>query len=673
MSRARVGMRGVVISVTVAIVAAAVLAVGIAAERNTRRALTREAEARLLLESRNLALTASGALLSDLPELTLQPVVRELCESRAELAFAVVLDHRGFVQGHRDVRELGRPWQAPAHLASGPTEARLRPGESLTGNRDILVATVPVMSAAGQRLGTASVALRRGYVERAVAAARREQLVLVGLVLAAGIALAFGVLTLLLRPIGALRAGLERIGRGDLDTPIGITDRTELGLLADTVDAMAGQLKVAQREVLEKERLAHEVELARDLQQRLLPSRPHTSGPFMLRGTHRAAAEVGGDAFDVLPMADGRVAVAIADVAGKGLGGCLVMAMLSATTRALRESYRSPSALLVALEEQLLATLRPGEFVTMFYGLLDPKAGTLTWASAGHVPPLIWRAADGAAEWHRTRGIPLGAVRGGVLRGTLEDRVTVLAPGDRLFQFTDGMLEAHDPHGEQFGFERIATIVRERAGEGPDAVLDALHAAVSRWTGDAMPEDDQTLLVLARDPEAADAAPPAAGPPRDALAALAAARAHGHGLELPARADALDRLGPWLARLDGLAALPDATRLIVEVALHELCANAIEHGQAQEPLELAWVPGAGAGRAGWFLLRDRGLPFHPARRQPWDAAHHPAWGLGRGLGLELVHRILANVVFRPGTPEGNVTMMSFDPVRALAPKEQRHG
>src|SRR4029079_7492546 len=114
---------------------------------------------------------------------------------------------------------------------------------------------------AGQRLGTASVALRRGYVERAVAAARREQLVLVGLVLAAGIVLAFGVLTLLLRPIGALRAGLERIGRGDLDTPIGITDRTELGLLADTVDAMAGQLKEAQREVLEKERLAHEVEL----------------------------------------------------------------------------------------------------------------------------------------------------------------------------------------------------------------------------------------------------------------------------------------------------------------------------------------------------------------------------------------------------------------------------
>ena len=187
MSHARVSMRGVVISVTVAIVATAVLAVGLTAERNTRRALTREAEARLLLEARNLALTASGALLSDLPELTLQPVVRELSESRAELAFVVVLDHRGVVQGHRDVRELGQPWHAPAGLVAGPTEARLRAGESLTANHDLLVATVPVVSAAGQRLGSASVALRRGYVERAVAAARREQLVLVGLVLAAGI------------------------------------------------------------------------------------------------------------------------------------------------------------------------------------------------------------------------------------------------------------------------------------------------------------------------------------------------------------------------------------------------------------------------------------------------------------------------------------------------------
>jgi len=497
--------------------------------------------------------------------------------------------------------------------------------------------------------------------------------VLVGLVLAAGIALAFAVLTLLLRPIGALRAGLERIGRGDLDTPIGITNRTELGLLADTVDAMAAQLKVAQREVLEKERLAHEVEIARDLQQRLLPSRPHTAGSFTLRGTHRAAAEVGGDAFDVQPMADGRVAVAIADVAGKGLGGCLVMSMLSATTRALRETHRSPSALLAALEEQLLATLRPGEFVTMFYGLLDPATGTLTWASAGHVPPLVWRAADGTAEWLRTRGIPLGAVRGGALRRSLEDRVTALAPGDRLFQFTDGMIEAHDAHGEQFGFDRVAAVVRERAADGPDAALEALHAAVARWTGDAPLEDDQTVLMLARATGAAPTATAGApAPPRDAVAAFAAAHAHGRGLELPPRSDALDRIGPWLARLDGLAALPDATRLVVEVALHELCANAIEHGGAQEPLDLAWLPPSGAG-TGWFVLRDRGLPFHPARGQPYEAASHPAWQRGRGLGLELVQRILADVVFRPGTPEGNVTLMSFDPVRALAPKEQRHG
>src|SRR5262249_38128343 len=152
--------------------------------------------------------------------------------------------------------------------------------------------------------------------------------------------------------------------RGDLDHPIRLGGHSELGLLADAVDDMAVALQKAQAEMLERERLSREVELAREIQRSLLPPHPVTAGAFDVRGDQRAAAEVGGDYWDVLPLPDGRVGIAIADVAGKGLGGCLVMSMLSALLRALRRSYTTPAAMLVALDAELSQTLRPGVFVT---------------------------------------------------------------------------------------------------------------------------------------------------------------------------------------------------------------------------------------------------------------------------------------------------------------------
>src|SRR5262249_12042993 len=166
-------------------------------------------------------------------------------------------------------------------------------------------------------------------------------------------------------------------------------DRTELGLLAGTVNDMAAALKRAQAEMLERERLAHEVELARQIQQSLLPSQPISAGPFDIRGDQLAANEVGGDYWDVLPLPDGRVGLAVADVAGKGVAGCLIMSMLSALLRAMRSTYLSPAAMLTALDERLCESLRPGVFVTMCYAVLDPATGRLTFASAGHNPLLL--------------------------------------------------------------------------------------------------------------------------------------------------------------------------------------------------------------------------------------------------------------------------------------------
>jgi anti-sigma regulatory factor (Ser/Thr protein kinase) len=335
----------------------------------------------------------------------------------------------------------------------------------------------------------------------------------------------------------------------------------------------------------------------------------------------------------------------------------------------------------VALEEQLAPTLKPGEFVTMFYGVLEPATRTLVYASAGHTPLLVWRAASLTAEWQATRGIPLGLVRGRMAE-TLDDREVRLEPGDLLFQFTDGYSEAFSPTGEAYGHGRIADVVGAHASRGPEAAIAALTEAIASWAPDRAPDDDQTVLAIARSADGAGEVAAAHGrlAGADPVAIHRDATATGHVLAFPATIEALERLGGWIAALPGPDALTREQRVLIEVVLYELAGNVVEHGASDEGLELSWLPGprsepdlAARVRAGCFVLRDRGFPFRPERRRPFDPARHPAWVAGRGLGLDIVHRVVEEVVFRPGTTAGNLTLLSFDPAKAQEPREEQHG
>jgi len=155
--RAVISIRWVVTGVAVVLVAAAVLSVGAVAERNLRRTLSREIETRLVLEARNLALTSSGALLSEFPELTLVPLVRTMQEERPELAFVVVIDHLGRVQGHADPRHLGEPFTLPEGLGPAAGATGLKPGERMLASPRLLVVEAPVSYANGPPIGRSKV------------------------------------------------------------------------------------------------------------------------------------------------------------------------------------------------------------------------------------------------------------------------------------------------------------------------------------------------------------------------------------------------------------------------------------------------------------------------------------------------------------------------------------
>lgn len=249
-----VSIRWIVTLVAVALTASAVLGVGAIGERSTREALTAEIETRILVDARMLATASSSAMLGDFPELTLHPLVRQMRGRQPELATAFVVDRMSVIQGHDDPRLIGTKVVPAPGLKPLIPHNPLGPGEALIGDDRIIVASCTVAHPNGQALGTAFVGVRRDYVNRVLSEARQKQMLFLGLFLAVGVVTASVLMSQLLKPIAALRKGIERIGHGDLDTPVPLTDRTELRLLGSAINDMARQLKHAQEKLLRNNR-----------------------------------------------------------------------------------------------------------------------------------------------------------------------------------------------------------------------------------------------------------------------------------------------------------------------------------------------------------------------------------------------------------------------------------
>jgi anti-sigma regulatory factor (Ser/Thr protein kinase) len=276
-------------------------------------------------------------------------------------------------------------------------------------------------------------------------------------------------------------------------------------------------------------------------------------------------------------------------------------------------------------------------------------------------------------------GAPLGALRGSRARRDYPEVAVRLGPGDALVQYTDGIHEALGGDGRSFfGLERMAEAAEAAAAGGLEAVLEALSRAVDAWRQGAAQHDDETLLVVSRRADAhADGA---AGQSSEAegLARLAEARARGRRLTLPASPQALVRLEDWLRTLPELAGLDRRAAGLLRLALHEACGNVVEHAcrrDAARTYDLWWLPAAGEGAAlgrGEFVLRDRGVSFRYQDHEPPRWEDRAVRRRGRGFGLEIVRRVMRSVAYHPGTPEGNIAFLAFDPGRP-AGAEEGHG
>ncbi|MFW5807980.1 MAG: SpoIIE family protein phosphatase, partial [Spirochaetota bacterium] len=300
--------------------------------------------------------------------------------------------------------------------------------------------------------------------------------------------------TFIIRKIDKVAFGAYEIGRGNFDHRIDIKGSDEMGRLADIFNIMARNLKRAREEMLEKNRMSDELKTAKAIQSILLPETLPKIKGLRFSAYYTAQTEAGGDYYDFIPLSGNQLAIAVADVSGHGVGSGLVMTM----TRTLLHSYcndvTSPRKLLAILNDHLYNNTAPNYFVTMFYGILSIDTKKLSFASAGHNPSLIVRKR--AIKELPAGGIALGAVSNESFERFTTGKSVQLEKGDCFVQYTDGIVEAMNQTGEEYGEERFIATLIANASKGPEKMKEALIDDLKKFTQNTKQHDDITLIIM---------------------------------------------------------------------------------------------------------------------------------------------------------------------------------
>ena len=249
-----------------------------------------------------------------------------------------------------------------------------------------------------------------------------------------------------------------------------------------------------EQEISERERVEQELRVARSIQQAALPKEVPELEGWEISPLYRPAREVGGDFYDFHLLSEGKLGLAVGDATGKGVPAALVMSTTCGMLRAVSQAAdsSSPGEMLRRVNEALFPYIPANMFVTCFYAVLEPESGTFTYANAGHDLPYL-RRRGGECEELRARGMPLGLMPG----MSYEQKDIELDAGEAALFYSDGLVEAHDPHGEMFGFPRLRELVVEHGEDRSlgNILLEELYSFVGEgWEQ----EDDITLLTLRR-------------------------------------------------------------------------------------------------------------------------------------------------------------------------------
>jgi len=315
----------------------------------------------------------------------------------------------------------------------------------------------------------------------------------------AGLAIGISMSRSITSAVHSLYQGTQRVMQGEFSQLIQVSGRDQLAELSTSFNSMTQNLERLLAVAKEKERMQAEIEIARGVQDQLYPKAPPVFEGLRVLGMCDPARMVSGDYYDY-QLVDGKLALALGDVAGKGISAALLMATIQAAMRmelrasseaaASMNGLRFSTARMVSeLNQQLYATTSPEKYATFFFAIYDEATGLLTYTNAGHLQPVLFR--DGVATLLEVNGTVVGAFP----FSKYEESKLELLSGDLLVCYTDGITEPENEYGEMFGEERLIELVAKNSDRDEAQIIQSVMERVREWTGVPELSDDMTVLL----------------------------------------------------------------------------------------------------------------------------------------------------------------------------------
>lgn len=427
-------------------------------------------------------------------ELLLNAFVSDLVRDNRDLAYAMVLDDKNLIWAHSATDNIMKFYNPPEGLDPTLTYTAQKYSEGEIAFWDI---AVPIM-VNDVRIGTARIGIKDEAVRERLRETRRGVFLVAVVIFLSGVAIIILLSSSLVKPIQRLIEGVRAVGEGDLDHRIFVETDDEVGKVAAAFNEMTKKFKVAQKRLVEQERIQKEMQVAQEIQHTLLPKRfPEVEG-YDIATLYRAAKEVGGDYYDFVWIDKDTLGIVVADVSGKGVPGSLVMTMIRTALRLEGRANKSPADVVRRVNSFVSEDMKKGMFVTIFYVVLDSKRRLIRYSSAGHNPMILYRSETDKTYFLNPSGIPVGIdlPEREFFAETLSSEKIRLRKDDMLIIYTDGITEAMNRNREQFGEERLLDFVKHHSGLRPTDFVKQLDEEIAKFTGGIPQNDDITLVVI---------------------------------------------------------------------------------------------------------------------------------------------------------------------------------
>lgn len=443
--------------------------------------------------AKNIAANSMEALLTG-DDLSLGVYVDKITEEES-IIYAMILDDRGRVITHSDLNiKKGFQFEDRISLRSINSDGPLIQDDGYSPEHGKYIDVTMPMKRGDLKIGSVRIGFSQTEIEIASERLRNTIIIIAFVGICVGIFTTWILVSRVTEPLRQLTRGVEIVGGGNLDFRINLSSRDEIGQLARSFNHMTSTLKGAQQRLIEQERFKQELQIAQQIQASLLPREfPKIEG-VDVQAFYRAAKEVGGDYFDFITISPAQIGFVIADVSGKGVPGSLGMVVARSIFRMQALTGGTAGQVLSRTNELVYQEIKRGIFVTMFYAILDIGLKRLNCASAGHNPPVFLHKE--MTSWIKLDGLALGIDKGPLFNKNIKESTIQLMPGDVFLMYTDGISEAMNIRQEEFGENRLASVIRRSGSKPLKECFTAIQTEIERFVGNVSQSDDITMVGL---------------------------------------------------------------------------------------------------------------------------------------------------------------------------------